>query len=64
MVGKIPFDARAIAAVNQGKALIEVEESPASQAIQEVYRKTMELLLHAGKEPEQRENFAEKWLLW
>jgi len=64
MVGKIPFDARAIAAVNQGKTLIEVEESPASQAIQEVYRKTMELLLHAEKEQEQRENFAEKWLLW
>ena len=64
VVGKIPFDARAVLAVNQGKALVEIKESPAAEAIQEVYQKTMELLLNGDKKQEERENFAEKWLLW
>lgn len=64
LVGKIPFDARAVAVVNQGKALVELEDSPAAEAIQAVYEKTMGLLLNTEKTQEERENFAEKWLLW
>ena len=42
-VGKIPFDAKVVAAVNQGKSIVEVDCS-AGSAVKEVYAKTMRLL--------------------
>ena len=43
LVGKIPFDAQVVAAVNQGKSIIEVDCS-AGSAVKEVYAKTLRLL--------------------
>ena len=42
-VGKIPFDAKVVEAVNQGKSIVEVDCS-AGSAVKEVYAKTMRLL--------------------
>lgn len=42
-VGKIPFDAKVVEAVNQGKSIVEVDCS-AGSAAKEVYAKTMRLL--------------------
>ena len=42
-VGKIPFDAKVVEAVNQGKSIVEVDCS-AGSAVREVYAKTMRLL--------------------
>ena len=42
-VGKIPFDAKVVEAVNQGKSIVEVDCS-AGSAVKEVYAKTLRLL--------------------
>lgn len=42
-VGKIPFDAKVVEAVNQGKSIVEVDCS-AGSAVKEVYARTMRLL--------------------
>ena len=42
-VGKIPFDAKVVEAVNQGKSIVDVDCS-AGSAVKEVYAKTMRLL--------------------
>ena len=42
-VGKIPFDAQVVEAVNQGKSIVDVDCS-AGSAVKEVYAKTMRLL--------------------
>jgi MinD superfamily P-loop ATPase len=42
-VGKIPFDAKVVEAVNQGKSIVEVDCS-AGIAVKDVYAKTMRLL--------------------
>ena len=41
--GKIPFDAKVVEAVNQGKSIVEVDCS-AGSAVKEVYARTMRLL--------------------
>ena len=42
-VGKIPFDAKVVEAVNQGKSIVEVDCS-AGSAVKEVYARTLRLL--------------------
>ena len=42
-VGKIPFDAKVVEAVNQGKSIVDVDCS-AGSAVKEVYAKTLRLL--------------------
>ncbi len=42
-VGKIPFDAKVVEAVNQGKSIVDVECS-AGSAVKEVYARTMRML--------------------
>ena len=42
-VGKIPFDAKVVKAVNQGKSIVEVDCS-AGSAVKEVYARTLRLL--------------------
>ena len=42
-VGKIPFDAKVVEAVNQGKSIVDVDCS-AGSAVKEVYARTMRLL--------------------
>lgn len=68
VAGKIPFDVKAITAVNQGQPLVTVEDSPAAAAIRATYERTMELFWQKDSQQEQdqhkRENFADKWLLW
>ena len=48
LVGKIPFDAQVVAAVNQGKSIIEVDCS-AGYAVKEVYAR-MKRLLQDGRQ--------------
>jgi MinD superfamily P-loop ATPase len=42
-VGKIPFDPKVVATVNQGRSIVDVE-CPAGEAVKYIYRQTMQIL--------------------
>ena len=42
-VGKIPFDPKVVATVNQGRSIVDVE-CPAGEAVKNIYRQTMRIL--------------------
>jgi len=43
-VGRIPFDSKAVKAINNGQTIVDIE-CPSGTAVKEVYNKTMELFL-------------------
>jgi len=45
LVGKIPYDQKAVTAINEGKTIVDID-CAAGEAVKEVFDKTIELLLN------------------